>query len=135
MSAQSALSKMSLVAIDPQADPFPITISVVEAATDNSLAVKVSPRVVSLQPGLHTLQWSLSSDSTSGWAIASISGSGIQAQVNDADVWNCSFENRLTNGESKQHFPYTIFLTKTFSNPTIVARIGVDPVIENDPPS
>jgi hypothetical protein len=134
MTNQSALPKMSLVTADSQPDPFPITITVVEAI-DNSLTVKVSPRVVPLLPGTHTLQWSLSTDSTSGWAIASISGSGIQAQVNDADVWSCSFLNLLTDGEPKQHFPYTIYLTKTFSNPTIVARIGVDPVIENDPPS
>jgi hypothetical protein len=67
--------------------------------------------------------------------IASISGSGLAAEVNADDVWSSPFLNSLKPGDQPQYFPYTIYLTKTYTNPTIVARIGVDPVIENDPPS
>jgi hypothetical protein len=124
---------MSLVSTDAETDPVTVTVTI--ADTDDALTVTVSPRLIKLAPGVHTIQWTLSQDASAGWAIASISGSGIQAQVNDKDGWNCAFLNSLMGGEAKQHFPYTIYLTKTFSNPTIVARIGVDPVIENDPPS
>jgi hypothetical protein len=131
---------MSLVSPDLQLDPVAITVTVTETSDDldgGSVTVDVRPRRVKLQPGLHTLQWTLKqAGGASGWTIASISGGGIAAQVNATDGWTSGFLNGLEMPEQpSQHFPYTIVLTKTYTNPTIVARIGVDPVIENDPPS
>jgi len=127
------MTKMSLVSADLLTDPVTITVTAIDTA-DGALTVTVSPRVVTLPPGAHVLQWSMSPDST-GWVIAGIGGGGVAADVDQNNVWSSPFVNALKLGDLRQYFPYTIYLTKTYANPAIVARIGVDPVIENDPPS
>ena len=137
MSAQNVLRNMSLVDPQPGTQGHIITITVNETEVKDkggSLSITVSPRVVQLPPGNHSLNWKLAAN-TPGWAIASVSGGGIAAQVDASGDWTSAFNNGLMQDQTAQFFPYTIYLTKTFDTPaTIVARIGIDPVIENDPP-